>query len=108
MAVMVKNIHAEPIELLLATAGIVADTTDLNEMLRAILQLLSDKRKLDRGTVTLLDEKTGMLNISVAHGLSPKAQELGRYRDRGRHYRQGRADRPLGDNSGYPQRQPRF
>jgi Nif-specific regulatory protein len=53
---------------------------DLNEMLRGILQLFSEKRKLDRGTITLLEEKTGMLSISVAHGLSPKAQELGRYR----------------------------
>ncbi len=77
---MVKNVHEEQIELLLATAGIVADTVDLNEMLRGILQLLSEKRKLDRGTITLLDEKTAMLSISVAYGLSAKAQELGRYR----------------------------
>ncbi|NTV52101.1 MAG: sigma 54-interacting transcriptional regulator [Candidatus Firestonebacteria bacterium] len=80
MPVLVKSVHEEQIELLLATAGVVADAVDLNEMLRGILQLLSEKRKLDRGTITLLDEKTGMLSISVAHGLSPKAQELGRYR----------------------------
>jgi len=76
---MVKSVFEEQIDLLLATAKIVADTVDLNETLRSILKLLSEKRHLDRGTITLLDEKTGILSISVAHGLSPKAQELGRY-----------------------------
>jgi Nif-specific regulatory protein len=76
---MVKSVFEEQIDLLLATAKIVADTVDLNEMLRAILKLLSEKRRLDRGTITLLEERTGVLSISVAHGLSPKALELGRY-----------------------------
>jgi len=80
MVTTAKSVHEEQIELLLATAEIIAATMDLNEMLRAILKILSDRRKLDRGTITLLEEKTGMLSISVAHGLSPKAQELGRYR----------------------------
>ncbi len=77
---MVRNVFEEQIQLLLDTAKIVADQTDLNEMLRSILKLLSDKRKLDRGTIALLDDKTGLISISIAHGLSPKAQELGRYR----------------------------
>lgn len=75
-----KSVHEEQIDLLLTTAEILAATVDLNEMLRSVLKLLSDRRKLDRGTVTLLDEKTGMLSISEAHGLSAKALELGRYR----------------------------
>jgi len=75
-----KSISEEQIELLIATAGIVADTVDFQDMLQSILKLLSDKLKLDHGTVTLLDVKTGIIKISVAHGLSPKSQQLGSYR----------------------------
>jgi len=77
---MAKSIHEEQIEILQSTAKIVAETADFNEMLRAILKMLSEKLKLDRGTITLLDERTGMITISVAHGISKKAQELGCYR----------------------------
>ncbi len=76
---MTRNVFEEQIELLLASARIVAEAVDLNEMLGSILGLLSERRRLDHGTITLLDAKTGILSISAAHGLSPKAKELGRY-----------------------------
>jgi Nif-specific regulatory protein len=77
---MPKTVHEEQIEILQSTAKIIVETTDLDGMLRAILKMLSEKLKLDRGTITLLDERTGLLSISVAHGLSKKAQEMGQYR----------------------------
>lgn len=77
---MVKNIHEIQIEVLQAGTKIIAEKADLNEMLRSILKMLSEKLKLHRGTITLLDAKTGMITISVAHGLSKRAQELGQYR----------------------------
>ncbi|MEW6515626.1 MAG: sigma 54-interacting transcriptional regulator [candidate division FCPU426 bacterium] len=69
----------EHIEILQQTAEIMAENSDFNDMLRAILKLLSDRLKLDRGTLALLDERTGLITISEAHGLSKKARELGRY-----------------------------
>lgn len=76
---MGKTIHEDQIELLQSAAAILADRQDLNEMIRAILKTLSEKLKLHRGTVTLLDESTELLAISFAHGLTKKAQELGQY-----------------------------
>ena len=76
---MRRDEFSEPIDLLLATAKIVAEGVDLNETLRAILQLLSERRRLNRGSMALLDDRTGLIRISAAHGMSSKAQELGRY-----------------------------
>lgn len=69
----------EHIEILQQTAEIMAENSDFHGMLRAILKLLSERLKLDRGTLALLDERTGLITISEAHGLSKKARELGRY-----------------------------
>ncbi len=77
---MGKTIPEEQIEMLQATTNILAEAADRDQMLRSILKMLSEKLKLDYGTITLLDESTKMINISLAHGLSQQAQELGRYR----------------------------
>ncbi len=76
---MATSIHEDQIEMLHTTAKILADHTDLNEIIRSILKILSEKLKLHRGTVTLLDEQTEKISISFAHGLSKKAQEQGKY-----------------------------
>lgn len=77
---MGKTLSEEQVEMLQATTNILAEAADRDQMLTSILKILSDKLKLDYGTITLLDESTEMINISLAHGLSQQAQELGRYR----------------------------
>ena len=76
---MNKSMSEIQIEILQATAKILAEAEDLNKILEDILKLLDEQLKLYRGTITLLDESTETINISIAHGLSKKAQELGKY-----------------------------
>ncbi len=77
---MTKIQPADQIEILQRTSQIIAETGDIREMLGDILKLLYEKLKLNRSTITVLDEKTGMISISQAHGLSKKAKEQGQYR----------------------------
>ncbi|OHB49827.1 MAG: sigma-54-dependent Fis family transcriptional regulator [Planctomycetes bacterium GWF2_41_51] len=57
-----------------------ADTLDLELTLKAILKSLDTHVKLQKGTITLLDPGTEIINIKVAHGLSEKSKQLGSYK----------------------------
>jgi len=57
-----------------------AETLDLQETLRSILKSLDTHLKLQRGTITLLEPETEMINIKVAHGLSERSKRLGSYK----------------------------
>ncbi len=45
-----------------------------------ILEILSKLLDMNRGTVTLLDKKTGQLSIEAAHGLTKEEIERGKYK----------------------------
>jgi len=53
---------------------------DIREVLAPTLQALTDHMGMSRGTLTLLNRKTGEIAIEVAHGLSPSQRRRGKYR----------------------------
>ncbi|MGH7739738.1 MAG: nif-specific transcriptional activator NifA [bacterium] len=57
-----------------------ASTLDLKAVLNQILEILSKKLEMNRGTVTLLGRETGQLNIVAAHGLTKEEISRGKYK----------------------------
>jgi len=57
-----------------------AESLDLEATLKSILKSLDTHLKLQRGTITLLEPQTEMINIKVAHGLSERSKRLGSYK----------------------------
>jgi Nif-specific regulatory protein len=56
------------------------DSLDLEVIMTQILKVLHENMGMERGTLTLLDSRTGELIISVAHGLDKQEMGRGRYR----------------------------
>ncbi len=52
---------------------------DLDHTLMATLEILSKNMAMERGTVTLKDQHTGLLKIIASHGLDPLEQQRGIY-----------------------------
>lgn len=75
-----KTKLAKEVELLSDISKAFAESLDLEETLRSIVKSLDTHLDLRRGTITLLDPETEMINITVAHGLSEKSKRLGTYR----------------------------
>ncbi|MBU3759265.1 MAG: nif-specific transcriptional activator NifA [Candidatus Omnitrophica bacterium] len=61
-------------------ASAVTSSLDLEEVMKQVIAILHEKLGMERGTLTLLDIKTGELMIEVAHGLEKAQIERGRYR----------------------------
>ncbi len=57
-----------------------ASTLDFKSSLNQILESLSQLLDMNRGTVTILDKKTGQLSIEAAHGLTKEEIARGKYR----------------------------
>jgi len=55
-------------------------TLDQHRTLERVLKILADEMGMRRGTITLLDPRTGELRIEVAHGLTAKERKRGRYK----------------------------
>jgi Nif-specific regulatory protein len=53
---------------------------DLKNTFQHIFQIMADRLGMGRGTLTLLNPRTGELAIEIAHGLTPEEQRRGRYR----------------------------
>ncbi len=53
---------------------------DLEEVMNRVLQILHREMGMERGTLTLLDDKTQEIFIEVAHGMQKEAMTRGRYR----------------------------
>ncbi|MBM3288716.1 MAG: nif-specific transcriptional activator NifA [Candidatus Hydrogenedentes bacterium] len=53
---------------------------DLRDVVGPLLQAIADNTGMVRGTLTLVNRETDEISIETAHGLSPRQQELGRYR----------------------------
>jgi Nif-specific regulatory protein len=58
---------------------ILSSTTALREAFAKIMQVISDKLNMHRGTLVLLDESTGRLRTEAALGLTPDDIERNRY-----------------------------
>jgi Nif-specific regulatory protein len=57
-----------------------ASVLDFKSASNGILEILSKKLEMNRGTVTLLDKKTGQLSIEAAHGLTKEEIARGKYK----------------------------
>jgi Nif-specific regulatory protein len=57
-----------------------AESLDLEATLKSILKSFDTHLKLRRGTITLLDPDTEMINVKLAHGLSNRFKSEGSYK----------------------------
>jgi Nif-specific regulatory protein len=58
---------------------ILSSTLELREAFQRMMQLISDRLAMRRGTLVLLDESSGRLRTEAAVGLSPDEIERGKY-----------------------------
>jgi Nif-specific regulatory protein len=72
--------QARELECLSRIAEALSSSLDLQVTLQEILEILSRDMGMSRGTLTLLNPRTGELAIEIAHGLSWEEQQRGRYR----------------------------
>lgn len=68
------------VAVLVEIGAALATFLDLEKSLNSILSVLSDSLEMKRGTITLVDPKTGELRIEVAQGLTRAEKERGRYK----------------------------
>ena len=64
---------------LLDIGRILSSTLQLREAFGKMMQIISDKLDMHRGTLVLLDESTGRLRTEAAVGLTPEEMERGKY-----------------------------
>src|SRR6476660_3969090 len=64
---------------LMEIGHILASTLELREAFQRMMQLISDKLTMRRGTLVLLDESTGRLRTEAAVGLTADEMERGKY-----------------------------
>ncbi len=76
---MVENILDLQLSVLSSISGVMDKALDLEDALQDILRVLSETLTMNRATLTLVDEKTGKLVISVSHGLSDEEKSRGVY-----------------------------
>jgi Nif-specific regulatory protein len=57
-----------------------ASTLDFRSVLNQVLETMAKELAMNRGTVTLLDKKTGQLSIQAAHGLTKEEISRGKYK----------------------------
>ncbi len=79
---MVKEKDEKILELttLYEVARLASSSLDLNSTLGSILHALSVSLEMKRGTLTLLDSSTGVLEVRASYGLSASEMKRGRYK----------------------------
>jgi len=79
---MTKKLNSEILELkvLFEISQTLSELNPPEISLHKILGILSQKMGMKRGTITILDEESQDIQISVAHGLSEKEKNRGKYR----------------------------
>jgi len=79
---MVKNKDEKILELttLYEVAKLASSSLDLDATLNSILHALSVFLEMKRGTLTLLDRTTGVLEVKASYGLSAGEMKRGKYR----------------------------
>jgi Nif-specific regulatory protein len=60
-------------------SAILSSSLDLSDVFQKMMQIISDKLNMHRGTLVLLDESTGRLRTEAAIGLTPSDIERGKY-----------------------------
>jgi Nif-specific regulatory protein len=59
---------------------VMASTLDFKSVLNQVLEVLSKELSMNRGTVTILDQKNRQLSIEAAHGLTKEEIARGKYK----------------------------
>jgi len=59
---------------------VLASSMNLRDCLERTMEVLAVSRGVTRGTVTIINPKTGQLEIEVAHGLTAEARKRGKYK----------------------------
>ena len=70
----------EELSLLFEISQILDQSMDLKQVIQPVLAAVTDHLGMLRGTITLLNRKTGDIFIEAAFGLSPSERQRGRYR----------------------------
>src|SRR3954465_15058953 len=72
--------HADhELALLTEVGAILSSTLELRDAFGKVMQIISDKLNMHRGTLVLLDESTGRLRTEAAIGLGPDEIERAKY-----------------------------
>src|SRR5580658_1585271 len=70
----------EELTVLYEISQALASNLDLSTVSNQVLEILAKKLEMNRGTITILDEKTGHLSIEAAHGLTKEEIARGKYK----------------------------
>ena len=76
------RLHLLELNVLYQICRIIGDILSLDQALESILAILSNSLSMERATVTLKDEQTGLLAIRASHGLHPEEKNRGVYQPR--------------------------
>ena len=57
-----------------------ASSLELRDCLEKTMQILSEMKIMENGTVTIVNPTTGKLEIEVAHGLTAEGRKRGKYK----------------------------
>jgi Nif-specific regulatory protein len=77
---MGANLKELELKVFYEISRIIGQALNLDEVMAAVLAILSDSLAMQRGTVTLKDPETGHLRLCASHGLSPAEKSPGIYR----------------------------
>src|SRR5215831_9895642 len=75
----IKPVADQELAILNEIGEILSSTQTLREAFARIMQVISDKLNMHRGTLVLLDESTGRLRTEAALGLTPDDIDRNRY-----------------------------
>ena len=70
----------QDLAILMEIGRILSSTLDLRESFQKMMQIISEKLDMRRGSLVLLDESTGRLRTEAAVGLTPEEIERGNMR----------------------------
>src|SRR5271155_2265260 len=69
----------QELHILMEIGRILSSTLDLRDSFQKMMQIISEKLDMRRGSLVLLDESTGRLRTEAAIGLTPEEIERGKY-----------------------------
>ncbi|MGW8288046.1 MAG: GAF domain-containing protein, partial [Desulfobulbales bacterium] len=74
------NKELENITCLYEVTKVLASSTNLRDSLEQIVEILSERKGMYNGTVSIVNPLTGQLEIEVAHGMPAEARKRGKYK----------------------------
>jgi Nif-specific regulatory protein len=75
-----KTGQVEELQLLLEISQVLDSCADLREAIEPVLALITERKGMERGTVTIVNPGTQAVEIEAAYGLSKSQQERGHYK----------------------------